>query len=218
MLFKKGTFFWPRLLAALVVPIPFAAMFWFHGMGPLLREPSPGALDNGGSVAALLQLGERLAKRPVGKGATVQLVFTAAEEERALGSYAYAQTLVADPPDAIFNLESVGASGRLGWVPEDGFELRRFRSPEFLVERVDAAARSLGREPLPMMALPPGTLTDGRSFLAQGLPALTLRASEDGAFPTRLHSKYDSRDRLSVDAIDETVDLLAAIVALDDAR
>ena len=76
----------------------------------------------------------------------------------------------------------------------------------------------LGRKPLPMLELPPGTLTDGRSFLALGLPALTLRATEDGSFPTRLHSEHDSRDRLSVESIEKTVDLLEAIVELSGGR
>ncbi len=215
---KKGAPAWLRWGAALAAPIPFAAMFWFHGLGPLLREPSPGAIDNGGSVVALLRLGDRLSARPVGEGATVRIVFVAAEEERALGSQAYAETLLADPPLGIFNLESIGANGWLAWVPEDGFELRRFRSPRVLVDQVNAAAAQLGRKPLPMLELPPGTLTDGRSFLARGLPALTLLATEDGSFPTRLHSEHDSRDRLSVESIEETVDLLEAIVELSGGR
>jgi hypothetical protein len=65
------------------VLLPFAAMTWFHALGPLLRSPSPGAVDNGGSVTALLRLGERLAARPATAPTTVKLVFLAAEEERA---------------------------------------------------------------------------------------------------------------------------------------
>ena len=67
MLRKKGAPAWSRWGAALAAPIPFVAMFWFHGLGPLLREPSPGAIDNGGSVVALLRLGDRLSARPVGE-------------------------------------------------------------------------------------------------------------------------------------------------------
>ena len=56
----------PRAVAlpvALASALPFAAMFWFQAPGPLLREPSIGAVDNGGSVAALVRLSERLVQR-----------------------------------------------------------------------------------------------------------------------------------------------------------
>jgi Zn-dependent M28 family amino/carboxypeptidase len=61
-------------------------MAWFFGAGPLLRAASPGALDNGGSVAVLLELAERLAARRADAPVTVHLIFLACEEERALGS------------------------------------------------------------------------------------------------------------------------------------
>jgi len=205
----------PRTVVWLVVTLvlaPFAAMAWFQTAGPLLRAPSPGALDNGGSLAALVRLAERLDGRGADAAATLRIVFVAGEEERALGSRAHARSLERDRPLAIFNLESVGASGALAFVPEDGFELRRFQSPTWLRKLVDAAAGDLGRPPLSPLPIPMGTLTDGRSYLAEGLPALTLRASVDGTFPTRLHSVHDSRDRLSVPAIEQTVDLLAALV------
>jgi len=204
------------LLAAALVLSPFAAMAWFQTAGPLLREPSPGALDNGGSVAALVRLAERLGARGPGARASVQIVFVTSEEERALGSRAHARSLGRDRPLAIFNLESIGAKGALAYVPADGFELRHFESPGWMVQLVDAAAADLGRPKLVRLPLPMGTLTDGRSYLAEGLPALTLRATVDGSFPTRLHSAHDSRERLSAPAIDATVDLLAALVARVD--
>jgi acetylornithine deacetylase/succinyl-diaminopimelate desuccinylase-like protein len=210
----------PRALLlplAALVPIPFAAMFWCHTVGPLVRTPSPGAVDNGGSVAALLRLSERLGSRPAEAPTTVRLVFLAAEEERALGSWAYAQSLERDRPLAVFNLESLGAGDEIAYVPEDGFALRRYRSPDRLVALANAAARELWGAELPARALPSGTLTDGRSFLAQGIPALTLRAFTDGAFPRKLHSRHDSRDRLSVPALERSAELLEAIVLRVDA-
>jgi acetylornithine deacetylase/succinyl-diaminopimelate desuccinylase-like protein len=209
----------PRLLlvpAALLVLPPFAAMFWFQTLGPLLREPSPGALDNGGSLAALLRFSEGMARRAPDAPTSVQVVFLSAEEERALGSWHYAATLAGKPATAVVNLESVGARGEIALIAEDGFELRRYESPARLVEFVQAAASEpLGR-PLRVVDLPGGVLTDGRSFLARGVPALTLRALEDGAFPRRLHSAHDSRERLSPEGIEGAAALLAAIVARAD--
>jgi hypothetical protein len=205
---------WP---AAALVPIPFAAMFWFHAIGPLARAPSVGAIDNGGSVAALLRLAERLGERPAGAPTRVDLVFFAAEEERTQGSAAWASALETGPGLAVINLESLGASETLALIPEDGFELRRFRSPEPLLRFVDETARSLWGASLPVRELPVGVITDGRSFLARGIPTLTLRAFTEQGCPRGLHSARDSRERLSVAALERSVDLCAALVARLDA-
>jgi hypothetical protein len=215
-------------LSALVLA-PFAAMAWYQGAGPLLHEPSPGALDNGGAVVALLELSGRLGERPSGTGATVELVFTAAEEERAFGSRAHADTLactshrlpasaVDAPHLAVVNLELIGADGKLGYVPIDGFALRRYESPSWLVELVeDTALESLGL-PLSVIRLPAGTLTDGRSYLARGIAAVTLSAAPAGGFPRRLHSSGDSRGRLSPGALDRCGEFLDTLVKRFDAE
>jgi acetylornithine deacetylase/succinyl-diaminopimelate desuccinylase-like protein len=205
------------LPAAAACAIPFAAMFFFQTLGPLLRAPSVGAIDNGGSVAALLRLSERLAGRPPDAPIEVRLVFFAAEEERTLGSWAYARALPAGDRVLVVNLESVGASDALATIPEDGFALRRFRSPEPVVAFVNQAARALWDAELPPRALPAGTLTDGRSFLAHGIPAVTLRAFSEEGFPRRLHSVDDARERLDLAAIERSVRLLEALVARADA-
>jgi acetylornithine deacetylase/succinyl-diaminopimelate desuccinylase-like protein len=211
----------PRALAipaALLAATPFAAMAWFQSVGPLLREPSPGAVDNGGSVAALLRLAGALEQRRADAPTTVKLVFFAAEEERALGSWAFAQTLQHEAgPLAVVNLEGVGGSDELAIVSEDGFALVRYRSPAWWVDRVAATARELWGAPLPTGAIPRGVLTDGRSFLAHGVTALTLRAFWRGAFPHDLHSAHDSRERLSVPAIDRGAVLLRELVRRADA-
>ena len=209
----------PRGLAApvaLLAAVPFVAMFWFQTLGPLVRTPSPGAIDNGGSVAALLRLSEQLGARGASGSATVKLVFLAAEEERALGSWEYARTLDPRAPLAVVNLESVGASEELAFIPEDGFALRRYRSPDWLVAFVNATARELWGAELRPRALPAGTLTDGRSFLARGIAAVTLRAFTGEGFPRLLHSERDSRERLSVAAIERSVELLRALVSRAD--
>jgi len=203
---------------AAVSALPFAAMFWFQTVGPLVRTPSPGAIDNGGSVVALLRLTERLAVRPADAPVEVQLVFFAAEEERTLGSWAYARELDPETRVVAINLESVGAADTLAFIPEDGFALRRFRSPEPLIGFVNETARALWAVDLPSRALPAGTLTDGRSFLAHGIPAVTLRAFTDEGFPRRLHSAHDVRERLRLPAIERSVDLLERLVERADAN
>jgi Zn-dependent M28 family amino/carboxypeptidase len=195
-------------------------MAFFFAAGPLLRTPSVGALDNGGSVVALLRLAERLAQRPAGAPTTVRLVFFASEEERGLGSWHYAGRLARDGagPVAVINLEGIGTSARLTYAPEDGFELRRYASPGELTSLLETVARAAGLPPPEHHALPPGTFTDGRSFLAHGIPAVTLRGHTDEGFPRHLHSWRDSRDRVSPASIDQTVEFLAALVSHVDAR
>ncbi len=206
---------WVSVPLACLAAVPFAAFFVFQTLGPLVREPSPGAVDNGGSVAALVLLADALAERPARAAVGVEIAFLAAEEERTLGSRAHAQSLLAGPPAAVVNLESIGASRDLALVVEDGFGLRRFRSPEAVVGFVRRAGRRLGLS-LPERRLPFGTLTDGRSYLAAGLPAVTIRAFTGASFPRRLHSARDARERLDPDAIRLAARLLRAIVAEAD--
>jgi hypothetical protein len=210
----------PRAVAlpvAVASALPFAAMFWFQALGPLLREPSIGAVDNGGSVAALVRLSEKLAGRPADAPVAVEIVFFAAEEERTLGSWAFAASRDPVAPLAAVNLESVGASDALALVLEDGFVLRRWRSPDPIVAFVNQMAREFFGAELPERRLPAGTLTDGRSFLAHGIPALTLRAFTPEGFPRGLHSFRDSRDRLQPAAIDRAAAFLSALVERVDA-
>jgi hypothetical protein len=82
---------------------------------------------------------------------------------------------------------------------------------------VNDTARAAWGQVLPARELPFGTLTDGRSFLAHGIPALTLRAFAGDAFPRRLHSAHDSRERLSPAAIERAAGFLRALVARVDA-
>lgn len=207
----------PRAATLSVIPIcalPFVMMFWFQSIGPLVRTPSIGAIDNGGSMAALLLLAKELEQRPLSRS-TVKLVFIAAEEERTLGSWAYAEALkqeLGNRKYIVINLESIGTTDRLAYIPEDGFATRRYTSSPAAIDFVNAAAKKIYGEPMEAKALPFGTLTDGRSFLAHDMEAITLRSFEGDEFPRNLHSEHDSRERLSVDGIETSVRLLAEII------
>ena len=170
-------------------------------------------LDNGGSLAVLLQLAERLGARPAGATTTVKLVFLAAEEEGAIGSWHYASTLSAEAPLAVINLDTVGASEQLAYSPSEGFVFRRYGPPDALVGLVESTARELWSEPLQVISYPLGSMSDARSFLAHGIPAVTLLSGPDGKLPRHLHSARDSRDRLLIPVLERTVELLDAIVA-----
>lgn len=208
----------PRVVAGVmaVALVPFGAMAWFFTIGPLVRAPSPGALDNGGSVAVLLGLAERLAARPIDAATTVKLVFLAAEEERAFGSRYYAARIASEGPATVINLELMGASDQFAYVAEERSAFRSYRPSASLVALVEETVRELWSEPLLAKSIPPFAITDARSFLAHGIPAVTLMAASEGGFPRRLHSAHDSRERLSVAALERSVALLTAVVARVD--
>jgi acetylornithine deacetylase/succinyl-diaminopimelate desuccinylase-like protein len=205
-----------RVVVSALVVVPFAAFAWFFSAGPLLQTPSPGALDNGGSVTVLLRLAERLSARSAGAPTTVTLVFFASEEERALGSWAHAKGLSRNgaAPLAAINLELIGAGDGLAYVAEEGFAFWRYANPPGLVAFVDEVARLRRGEPLEPRSVPRVGITDARSFLAHGLPALTLLP--DSGWPRHLHSGGDSRDRIRVPALESAVEFLAALVAHAD--
>ena len=204
----------PRRLVHVLLPIvvlPFIVGAVQQTVGPFAREPSPGALDNAGSVSVLLKLAERLARRPAESQATVQLAFLSCEEERALGSSHFARGLRSRDPLAVINLELVGAMGPLAYAREEGFLIRRFHPAPAAVALLQGAARDLGWNPLRAMPLPGVMYTDGRSFLALGIPTVTILSYSEGG-PRGLHSYRDSRSRLSVPALRQAVVFLAGVL------
>jgi hypothetical protein len=119
-----------------------------------------------------------------------------------------------EPPNKLMvvNLETIGTSDELAYIPEDGFATRRFFSSQAMIDFVNDSAKIVYGKPLEARELPFGTLTDGRSFLAHGFEAITLRSFEGDKFPRGLHSEHDSYDRLSVAGIERSVLLLKSLI------
>jgi Zn-dependent M28 family amino/carboxypeptidase len=169
-------------------------------------------------VAVLLRLAERLSGRPENAPTTVELVFFASEEERTLGSWHYTHTSDLPSSVAAINLELAGGSDGFAYIPVESLVLRRFRPPQPLIDLVDGAAREhLGERVVPA-PIPAFSYTDARSFLAHGIPSITLMARFEHGFARGLHSARDTRDRVSQAALERTVALLQEIVARVDAR
>ncbi len=116
----------------------------------------------------------------------------------------------------VVNLESIGTSDELAYIPEDGFATRRFFSSQAMIDFVNSGAKKVYGKPLEARELPFGVLTDGRSFLAHGIEAITLRSFDNDQFPRDLHSQHDSRDRLSSKGIERSVSLLHELINLAD--
>ena len=208
---RKATSRASLLIAMPFVILPFAITVVQQSIGPMVREPSPGALDNAGSIAILLDVAEQLSERKGKNKATIQIVFLAGEEERTLGSLHFVQSIKSKKVDLVINLESVGGPGPIAFAEEEAFLIRRYPPSAIAVESVRNAANMLELGPLNPMPLPGTMYTDGRSFLAADLPAITLISYSEGG-PRHLHSKRDNRQRLSVESLQQVVKLLMAVV------
>jgi Zn-dependent M28 family amino/carboxypeptidase len=149
---------------------------------------------------------------------TVQIVFFAGEEERALGSWHFARSGALVPPAAVINLEVVGATEQLAYVAEERSALEVFRPSPALVALVGNAVRDRWGETLQPATFPTGSLTDARNFIRHGVPAITLMSAMSGGWPRRLHSLHDHRDRLSLPALQHTVELLVEVLSAVDAQ
>lgn len=195
-----------------IVVLPFSVAFVQQSVGPMVREPSPGALDNAGSVAVLLKLADSLSKADEERNLSVELVFLSCEEERALGSQHFARDLETRHPGLVVNLEALGSPGKFAFANQERFLIRSYLPSASAVSAIQAAAKSLDLAPPVPMPLPGVMYTDGRSFLAAGLPAVTLLSHSEGG-PRALHSVNDSRQRLSSTSLAQAHMLLQAVLA-----
>ena len=205
----------PRRLILVSLPmivLPFVVSFVQQSVGPLVRAPSPGALDNAGSVAVLLQLADSLSQIDEDRNISVVLAFMSCEEERALGSWHFAGKLETRRPALVVNLESIGSPGEFAFASEERFMFRSYSPTASAVDAVQAAARSRGLMVPSPMRLPGVMYTDGRSFLAAGFPTVTLISRSEGG-PRGLHSIRDNRQRLSTESLTRAHALLEAVVA-----
>lgn len=188
--------------------------------GAFVPSRSPGALDNGGACAVLVRLAERLHAELPRERTVVELVWPAAEEVGVQGSWEYARTRFAAPPPGptlAVNLEFIGAASDLAVFGRERFALRSYPVHPSLLKILNKTYRAARGKPLHVTWY--GASTDARSFLAHGIPTLTLLSDLPAhAIPRDLHSAGDQRGRIHEAALDATVDYLLAIVRTIDAQ
>jgi hypothetical protein len=195
-----------------------AYAFLAFSAGAFVPRRSPGALDDGGACAVLVRLAERLAAQPLAH-TDVEIALFSAEEVGVQGSFVYARRHFARPsrlPTFVVNLEGLGASAQHAVLPVERSLLRTFEPDPQLVALLDEVHR--GRFGRPLGTLPVGGSTDAGSFLALGVPAVTLTSREPGAdVPRGLHSARDARGRLDPAALDASVAYLLGVARALDA-
>lgn len=165
------------LLAVAVAATAVIALlaFSFAG-GHLLPRKSPGACDDGTAVAILAGLAADLPSLGL-SGTDVRIILFTGEEVNCQGSAAY----VAGHPELadrarkgtvrVINLECLGGEGELSYSRAGGTFLRRYAASAELVGMIDQALAEHGSPPLKPA---PFSYDDARSFMAAGVPAVTV--------------------------------------------
>ena len=186
--------------------------------GAFVSERSPGTLDNGAACAVLVALGERLAADPPAR-TRVTLLFLSGEEIGVQGSWVWAREHFTDTPaqpTAAINLEFLGASSEFATFKGESFATRSYPPDPHLLNVIDALHRE--RFGIPLWVTWYSAATDGRSFLAHGVPAITLINALPGhALARDMHTAGDNRERIVPGALDDALDLLEATVRRLDA-
>jgi acetylornithine deacetylase/succinyl-diaminopimelate desuccinylase-like protein len=188
--------------------LTFAAL----SAGAFVRQRSPGALDDGASCALLVKLSGALAAAGPLARTEVEVLLLSAEEVGVQGSRLYASERFATPPELptfVVNLEGVGASDQHAVLGSERFSLRSYPPDPGLVERL--AAAHLAELGAPLAVTRFGGATDARSFLAHGVPAVTVITREPGhVFTRNLHSARDDRSRVDEAALERSLAFLLA--------
>ncbi|MBI4515927.1 MAG: M28 family peptidase [Deltaproteobacteria bacterium] len=202
---------------SVIVPLYFAGFALAMSGGALVAERSPGALDDGAAVATLVKLAESLAAgEPQLARTEVMIVLFAGEEVNLQGSAAFVRErlpLLPPRPLYVINGELWGGGRVLSYFTADRSPLRRYEAATALVRVLDRAARrgnhGGGIEP----DVQPVT-TDARSFMAAGIPSVTLASHREGeSYVRQLHSRADTRQRLQPGALDRMLAFLKAALA-----
>jgi hypothetical protein len=200
-----------RWLAFLTV-LPAAA--YGLGMGANLvggrfsRRPSPGAVDNGTSVAILLALARRLHQRELPLDRTaVTLLLTVGEEAQMQGALAYVRDRKHWPmPAHVVNLEVMGQNGGYVLWEEDGTAMLRLPTDPALNQALERAVEAAtGERPVRV----PKVSSDAFAFLRRDIPATTLGSFDLELGGRGFHSALDNLDRVDLDCLAEAVEVLS---------
>lgn len=210
---------WGSTLAAVLGPLLGMGYFLMLTAGAFIPARSPGALDDGAACALLVRLAQSLAAAPLER-TEVELLLLSGEEIGVQGSWEYARQRFArlpELPTAVLNLEGLGASEDLAVYGLERFTFHGFHPDPRLVLLLDELHRQ--RRGRPLYLMPDPVVTDARSFLAHGVPSATLASDLEGHAPIRgMHSAGDHRGRVSLPALEATLDLLRTALREADAR
>jgi Zn-dependent M28 family amino/carboxypeptidase len=187
--------------------------------GAFVSRRSHGALDDGGACAVLVRVAQGLAAAPLAR-TSVELALVSGEEIGVLGSRELVRSRYGQRPAGdtfVINLEFIGAASDFAVFRREQFSLRSFAPDPRLVALLDAVHRTRRDKPLHVTWY--GAATDARSFLAAGIPSATLISDLPGhPLARHLHSAWDDRSRLDLNALDSAEQYLLAVLRAADAH
>jgi len=160
----------------------------------VVRNDSPGAVDNASGVAAVLLAVKQLPReRPVG------VVLTSAEELGLAGARAWVER--GSAPGKVVNCDTVDDAGQ--WLC-----MHTGARPD-LSSRAATTARGLGFN-LRVRRLIPGILADSVAFSDRGIEAVTISRGSIATL-ARIHTRRDNSTVLAGSGVREAAVLLAAL-------
>ena len=187
--------------------------------GGFLARPSPGAVDNGTATAVLMKLSEELKALPLEKTAVTVVIF-AAEELNVQGSQAYVRDRDREEnalPCCNINLELVCQEGDYVYWAEDGVFTTRYATSSELRGLLDEAVQTVTGQDLRLLEGGFTTISDSGSFLAAGIPSITLgNAGSAQLGCCFFHSHLDNLERVVPARINELVQILKELTLLLD--
>jgi Peptidase family M28 len=202
---------WGRTLGAGVAAVSavLLAVILFLVVQWGLSRPSPGANDNGSGLAVLLELAERLSRKPT-QTVSVRVLATGAEETGFFGIKRFLRDHPrrSDAPSLIINLDSIGG-GDLSWAVAES-TLRGIRYPQAGLDVLAAVEAEGGLPGLPRVKIL--SPTDAGPIARRGLPVLTLIGLENGFSPPNLHRSTDTYDRLDLAVLRRAADIVEGFV------
>ncbi len=204
----------PALYGAAVLSFGlFVMQDWMRG------KPVPAANDNGSGVAAMMAVAADLRSR-CPTDLEVWCVATDAEELGLKGAAAFCarhRGRLDDKPTFFVNLESLG-SGRLCYLArEAGYIIPgSIRYSPLAREMVEAAARRLGRPPIPVEDAPAGT--DGQVLRRNGLEGVSLLGLLEIGYVKNYHWPTDTPENVDLRIAAEAVEWTWAIAGAWGAR
>jgi hypothetical protein len=180
-------------------------LFWLSTLK--VDDQSPGGFDNGGSVAALLTLGESLQGKVPESLGRITILFPDAEEWGLLGSAAWVNKRESElrtwkGPVQVVNCDGLGGSGKPMCVGKG-----LTRNPE-LLQRLTAAAHSESF-PIRVRSTLPGFIADHLPFEWIGIRSVTLCST--GPQVRGVHTKWDTADRVDIEALEKSEAFLRAV-------
>ncbi len=195
-----------------------SAFIWLGGYIFLGEEMhSPGAVDDGASVVALLKMADDIHRGELDIGRSdVTILLTDAEEVGFQGAYHYTKERFGEKaenlkkPVSLINLELLGQSGTLFHSQKTCSVFVCYKADSELISRVRKVWSGISDQPaVPLRKLNDDSFTFGKV----GIPFVTIgNNGEPGLGLGKFHSTADNMDRVDAQNLQRMVQFLEKIV------